>query len=139
MQNIKPLPSSIQPCNECFLDYDFSCNPYVSCGSCDKKLCPDCLSHKCVDGKIRHIELPINFSKINNREKRNLLDMDWISVEDLQPKDKYKHYEPSLEVLVFTHLGIKVAVQWQCGLWVDSNLDDIVGVTHWMDLPKDPM
>lgn len=65
--------------------------------------------------------------------------MEWISVEELEPRVKYKHHEPGPDVLVFTRWGMKIARQWKCGKWTDDHLYDVVGVTHWMELPIIPM
>lgn len=63
---------------------------------------------------------------------------EWISIEELQPKDKYKHHEPGPNVLVFTIWGMKIGRQWGCGKWTDDHIYDIEGVTHWMPLPPLP-
>ncbi len=64
--------------------------------------------------------------------------MEWISVEEIQPKDKYKYHEPGPDVLVFTEWGITIARQWRCGKYTDQHIYDVEGVTHWMPLPNPP-
>lgn len=65
--------------------------------------------------------------------------MEWIKIEELEPRIKYEHHEPGPDVLVFTMWGMKIAKQWQCGKWTDDHLYDVSGVTHWIPLPNPPM